>query len=243
MLLDKKENNYHINRKVKFTENIIDTDVINLSFDFAYQMAFGDGHHRAHRSGGNELRSPLDIFKNTFQGKIAESVLYNYLLNNDIICKSVDYSVSGKGSWDDADLVYKNIKISVKSAAHFSNLLLLETKDWDSEGRYIPNINNPDVADIYDYFVLVRIKPNTNSLFNGPTDEKSLKKEIVSNKWYYDIAGCCSLKTLKFIIRNNYVLPQQALLNGKIEMDAENYYIQSGDLKGIDELLNILKNV
>lgn len=243
MLLDKKENNYHINRKVKFTENIIDTDVINLSFDFAYQMAFGDGHHRAHRSGGNELRSPLDIFKNTFQGKIAESVLYNYLLDNDIICESVDYSVYGKGSWDDADLVYKNIKISVKSAAHFSNLLLLETKDWDSEGRYIPNINNPDVADIYDYFVLVRIKPNTNSLFNGPTDEKSLKKEIVSNKWYYDIAGCCSLKTLKFIIRNNYVLPQQSLLNGKIEMDAENYYIQSGDLKGIDELLNILKNV
>ncbi len=38
MLLDKEENNYYINRKINFTENKIDTDVINLSFDFAYQM-------------------------------------------------------------------------------------------------------------------------------------------------------------------------------------------------------------
>ena len=242
MLLSKEGNNYKINLKTPFTENIINTNVINLCFDFAYQMAFGEGHHRAHRSGGNELRSPSEIFKNTFQGKIGETVLYNYMLGNDIICESVDYSVYGKGSWDDADLVYKNIKISVKSVAYFSNLLLLETKDWNSEGKYIPNINNPDVADIYDYFVLVRIKPNTNSLLFGSTDKETLKKEIESHEWFYDIAGCCSLKTLKFIIQNNYVLPQKALLNGKIEMDSENYYVQSGDLKSIDELLNILKN-
>ena len=187
-------------------------------------------------------RTPIEIFKNTLQGKIAEILLYNYFLNNGIKCKDVDYSVSGKGSWDDTDLVYKNLKISVKSAAFYSNLLLLETKDWDTNGRYIPNIDNPDVADIYDYFILVRIKPNTNSLFNGSTDKKTLKKQIESNKWYYDITGCCSLTTLKFIIQNNYILPQNALLNGKIKMDAENYYIQSGYLKSIRSLLNILKS-
>ncbi len=141
----------------------------------------GEGRHRAHRSGGKELRTPIEIFKNTLQGKIAEIVLYNYFLDNGIKCQDVDYSVSGKGSWDDTDLGYKNIKISVKSAAYFSNLLLLETKDWDTNGRYIPNINNPDVADIYDYFILVRIKPSTNSLFCDSTDKKTLKKEIKNN--------------------------------------------------------------
>lgn len=242
MLLKKEENNYHINRKKKFTENTISTDVINLSFDFAYQMAFGEGHHRAHRSGGKEFRTPIEIFKNTFQGKIAEIVLYNYFLDHGVQCKNVDYTVSGKGSWDGADLECNNTKISVKSAAFFSNLLLLETKDWDANGRYIPNLENPDVADFYDYFVLVRIKPNTNSLFNGLTDKAALKKEIETNKWFYDIAGCCSLTTLKFIIENNYILPQNALLNGKIKMDAENYYIQSGNLKKIDDLLKTLKS-
>jgi len=54
---------------------------------------------------------------------------------------------------------------------------------------------------------------------------------LVSIDWYYDIPGYCTLLTLKYIINEGYILPQNALLNGKTKMDAENYYIQSGSLR------------
>jgi hypothetical protein len=206
-------------------------------------MAFGSGYHREHRTGGEDFRKPIEIFRNTFQGKIAEGVFYNYLNENNIICDKVDYSIHGKGIWDDTDIQYKNKKISIKSAAFFSNLLLLESEDWDSEGRYLPNLINNEGADFYDFFVLIRIKPNTNSLFKGSISKKDLKHEIDAHEWYYDIPGCCSNRTLKFIIQNNYILPKNALLNGRTKMDAENYYIQCSDLKKISELINILKEL
>jgi len=43
------------------------------------------------------------------------------------------------------------------------------------------------------------------------------------------------------VIDNKYVLPQNSLLNSKIEMDAENYYIQAGDLKSITNLIKKVK--
>jgi hypothetical protein len=46
--------------------------------------------------------------------------------------------------------------------------------------------------------------------------------------------------TLMHLIKNNYILPQQALLNGKIKMDATNYYIQSGDMREIEELFRVI---
>ena len=50
-----------------------------------------------------------------------------------------DLGVYEAGIWDDVDLIVNNRKISVKSAAHFSQLLLLEADDWDEHGYYIPN--------------------------------------------------------------------------------------------------------
>lgn len=243
MKLEKKGNSYYINKKKEFTKNSISNIHLNKAFNFAYEMAFGKGHHRSHRSGGQVSRSQIDIFKNTLQGKLAEVVLYNFFKEKDIELNDVDYSISGKGDWDDTDLTFGEIKISVKSAAFFSNLLLLETKDWDDEANYIPNLDQNSTTKNYDYHILVRIKPNTNSLFNDLIDKKSLEDEIKSNKWYYDIPGCCSNNTLKHIIQNNYVLPQNSLLNGIVKMDAENYYIQSGDLKNISELIKTLNKL
>ncbi len=243
MKLDKDGDKYHTSKKVSFKPSIVNAEIIDLSFEFAYEIAFGSGHHRNHRTGGQELRAPVEIFRNTFQGKIAEGVFYNYLSENDIHCDKVDYSIHGKGVWDDTDIVYKEKKISIKSAAFFSNLLLLESQDWDSEGRYLPNLLNNEGTDFYNYFVLVRIKPNTNSLFKGAISKQELRNEIDSNKWYYDIPGCCSNITLKFIIKNNYILPKNSFLNGKTRMDAENYYVQCAELKNITQLINILKNL
>ena len=47
---------------------------------------------------------------------------------------------------------------------------------------------------------------------------------------------------MKDVIKQKLILPKSSFLNGKIRMDAENYYIQAGDLRTIDELINLLKN-
>ena len=243
MKLEQDEDCYYINLKVPFKPLIVNSQIIDLSFEFAYEMAFGSGYHRKHRTGGEDFREPIEIFRNTLQGKMAEGVFYNYLFANSIQCDKVDYSIHGKGVWDDTDIVLKDMKISIKSTAFFSNLLLLESEDWDSEGRYLPNIGHNEGTDFYDYFVLIRIKPNATSLFKGSMSKHDLRHEIDTHKWYYDIPGCCSNITLKYIIQKNYILPKNALLNGGTKMDSENYYIQCGDLKKISELLDIFKHL
>ncbi|WP_411894099.1 hypothetical protein [Winogradskyella sp. A2] len=242
MKLTQYGNIYFINSKVIFNPKPVKPSIIEASFEFAYQMAFGSGHHRNHRTGGTEQRSVLDIFRNTFQGKIAEGLAFEVLAEQGILCEPIDYSIHGKGVWDDTDLAYCGTKINIKSTAHFSNLLLLETEDWDMDGTYKPN-NNSEATSLYNYFILVRIKPSTISLFNNKVDKEVLKHEIDQQDWAYDIPGCCSLKTLKHIITNDYVLLQNSMLNGKTKMDAENYYIQTGSLKSIDLLIANLKSI
>ena len=72
-------------------------------------------------------------------------------------------------------------------------------------------------------------------------EKEALKQAIERQNWMYDIPGCCSLKTLKHIIANDYVLPKGVMLNGKTKMDAANYYIQTGSLKDFKDLIIILK--
>ena len=45
------------------------------------------------------------------------------------------------------------------------------------------------------------------------------------------------------IITDKYIIEKGEKLNGKTPMDAENYYVQSGDMKDIKQLINILKNI
>ena len=44
-----------------------------------------------------------------------------------------------------------------------------------------------------------------------------LFKNIKEIKWEYDIPGYMTLKSMKWIIKNNRLIPQNALLNGKIK--------------------------
>ena len=38
------------------------------------------------------------------------------------------------------------------------------------------------------------------------------------------------------MIRENRIIPQNAFLNGRTKMDAENYYFQTGNMHSINEL-------
>ncbi|SHH50785.1 hypothetical protein [Flavobacterium johnsoniae] len=240
MKLDQRDNGYFITSKKTFEGKPVDAAFVKQAFDFAYEMVYGEGFHRIKRSGGQLNRTPLEIFQNTFQGKLAEIILYEILKLQNIEVEEPDFSIHGKGVWDETDLKANGKFICVKSAAFFSNLLLLETKDWNSEGMYIPNHDLSKTA-VYDYFVLARIKPDIKFILKDiPENKENLWQEIEKTVWFYDIPGCCSVKTIRHIIKNQYVIPKNALLNGKTKMDAENYYIQSGNLHNAARLYSAL---
>ena len=244
--LKKDGNSYFINNKIPFSHTQIDKNYILSSLEFSLKMSFGEGFHRKRRSGGSIVRNQIEIFSNTFQGKLSEYCVIDYFNKNDIkIDSAPDTSIHGKGVWDQVDLIIKSKKINIKSCAFFSNLVLLETKDWNDRGEYIPNLKSQYCT--YDYFLLVRIKDDVKSFFrnqNLSQQDKiinTIKQKIESSNFYYDIPGFFTTDTLKYIIEKEYILPKNSLLNGKIKMDADNYYIQSGSLKDVRFLINELK--
>ncbi|MBK3333415.1 hypothetical protein GWK41_10100 [Persephonella atlantica] len=236
-------------KKYKALDYFESKDIVKV-FNFAYEMAFGSGKHRNHRSGGNARRKKGQIFINTFQGKLAELAVYKeFEKHNPKAYKKlsgIDFSVYGLGEWDSYDLSMEDKKFSVKSTKFYGHLLLLETKDWNEDGEYLPNkqVGKPCT---YDYFVLVRISPDGESLmkkekllYSNNIDKEKLKGIIESQKWEYDIPGYISHDDLKYIISNKFIIQKGDLLNCKIEMDADNYYVQSGDLRCFTELIKSL---
>jgi hypothetical protein len=208
-------------------------------FNFAYEMAFSDKHRNC-RSGGDTERSNAEIFANVFQGKIAECAACNffYKFDNSVM---PDFETYERGKWDAVDLTVCGQQVAIKSTKHFGQLLLLETKDWDSKGRYIPNIGS-SVCE-YDYLLLVRIKPSCEDLLREHhllhckhVNEQQLYSICCTRNWEYHYAGFITKDELIQIIRERYVLPKKSLLNGKTRMDAENYYVQAIDLHKITEL-------
>lgn len=237
-----KENVYKVIHKRPFEKigEILIEDV-NTSVNFAYEMAYGEGKHRVTRSGGSKKRTASEIFIDTFQGKIAEYGMYRYLQNNGIEVTPPDLAVEGYGVWDAFDLEYKNWRIAVKSTKFYGELLLLETQDWNEKGEYIPNIKSGNGT--YDFIVLLRLFPDVIAeikdiliLYETTKNKEMLFTEINSIEWAYDIAGYITNKDLIRIIQKEYILPKNALLNGSMQMDAENYYVQAGDMRWGNEL-------
>ncbi|MFX4232762.1 hypothetical protein ACOL24_02770 [Aliarcobacter butzleri] len=247
----KIENNiYTVTNKKKFEaiRNFKENTVMKV-FDFAYEMSYGQGEHRDHRSGGNINRKNGQIFINTFQGKLAELAIYNEFFN---LSKELfnrlskpDLDVYGLGKWDDTDLSLGVTKFSIKSTKSYGNLLLLETNDWDNNAQYKPNLQIGETSH-YDYIILVRIAEdgeaimkNNGLLYSNEVDRNRLLNIINEYIWKYDIPGYLTNSDLKNIIRNRQIIPKGALLNGKILMDAENYYEETGNLR---DFFNLVKN-
>jgi len=239
-----KDNNFTINKKKSFIPiSKFKSKTLNLCFEFAWNMTFGEnGEHRSYRSGGQYNRKNGEIFINAFQGKLAELAVYNIFWKNNIILSNPDFETYNLGKWDDSDFTYKNKNFSIKSTSFIGNLLLLEVKDWDFTGRYIPNNK------IYDYHILVRIRPDgkkimkkNNIMYSNKIDKKKLYEIIIESNWEFEITGYMNNGDLRKIINNGLIIPQNATLNRFTKMDAKNYYIQAGDLKNINNLIKEIK--
>lgn len=239
-------NSFNINRRKLFTPiTTFKHSSIEKAIEFSYNMSFGSlGEHRNYRSGGIHRRKNGEIFINTFQGKLAEFAIYNQL-HTHFDMQEPDLDTYELGIWDSYDFEINNKKLSVKSTKHYGNLLLLETKDWNDIGEYIPNLNSNNA--IYDIFILVRLSPDSENLmkknrllYSNECNLDTLKSIILNESWQYDIPGFITRSDLLHIICNSFILPQGSLLNGKTKMDAENYYIQAGDMRDIENLTNLL---
>ena len=235
-------NSYNVTNRKNFVGTVVNNESLKQIIDFSYDMSFGAGHHRQHRSGGTNMRKAGEQFCNVFQGKLAEVVVREYLMSKRLDVNEPDFNVYGIGVWDDSDLYVNGKNISVKSAAHFSNLLLLETKDYDDYGNYIPNLKTGKISK-YDYYVLVRINPDIKTIFrknkllyNEYIDRQTIEKLIFSQEWKFEITGFVSHDDFVSVINNRHIIPQNAMLNGNTKMDADNYYIQASDMRNIIEL-------
>ena len=207
---------------------------IREAFEFSYSMAFGNGFHRNKRSGGIHHRSAYEVFVNTFRGKIAEFVVSDYFTSQGREVSQIDLSVMGVGDWDSADLLVDEIPISIKATKHFGQLLLLETKDWNDSGQYIPNLSHEKQSH-YAYFILVRTKVDIPDKNNSLFSKEKLKKIIFEKHILAEISGVLSnCDFVNQIIKYKYIIYQNDLLNGKIPMDADNYYVHVAELESIE---------
>lgn len=240
--MDIMKNNYNINKTKKFFPlGSLDSTMVEKVFQFAYNMTFSDkGEHRDHRSGGTHIRKKGEIFANAFQGKLAECAVY-VQLSQKMQISTPDFETYGLGKWDMTDFFINDYKVSIKSTKSYGNLLLLETKDWDIEARYLPN------NDTYDFTFLVRMFPycedilkKSRLLYSNYANIDELKEIICSQNWKYDIPGFITSEELQYIIKNKYIIPKNGLLNGNTKMDAENYYVQAGDMHSLDEFIEMI---
>ncbi|MBP8017180.1 hypothetical protein KAZ01_04180, partial [Candidatus Gracilibacteria bacterium] len=78
-------------------------------------------------------------------------------------------------------------------------------------------------------------------LYSNAIDKTNLYNLIISQNWQYELTGKIDKEDLMSIIKNEFILPQNAMLNGTTKMDAENYYVQAGDMKDIKILINEMK--
>ena len=232
---------YVTNRKQFVPLGKLSCSSIEKVFNFAYSLTFGrEGGHRNHRSGGSTIRHFGQIFADTFQGKLAECAACDifYKFDNAV---TPDFSVTQLGEWDSVDIRVKNKNIAVKSTKFFGQLMLLESADWNSDGVYLPN-KDKEIS-TYDYMILLRIKPSCEEilkqhrlLYSDEINKDYLKKLVFSEDWEYDCAGYITNDDLKCVISKNQKLRKGDLLNGKIPMDADNYYVQAGAMRSISQL-------
>ncbi len=212
---------------------------VESALNFAFKMTYGkQGEHRNYRSGGTERRGLLQIFSDTFQGKLSEFAFSNFLFPFFGLIEP-DLETYQLGKWDLADFEVNSKSYAIKSTKYYGNLLLLETKDWNSKGEYLQGYKGPKS---YDAIILIRISPDIHNVLSEIIPGEALDSKILFNKinqfeWKYEFTGFINSQDLAQIIMEGLIIPKGAFLSARTRMDAENYYVQSGDLRNLSELI------
>jgi hypothetical protein len=227
------------------TDVILSQDDVATAVAFARAMTLGDGEHRDHRSGGQIRRKQRQIFHDTLNGKLSEIAVHRWLVQGAVGTRSIgdiDFTTQGLGVWDSGDIEVSGYQFHVKSTKEFGNLLLLEVVDWDENGNYRPNIAkvNATMAGI----IFVRLRPDLWKIAEPshfPDNFSAIEEKILQTEWEFNLVGFATKNDLEQIARDRQILPKNALLQKTTLMDADNYYIQAGDLHAVSRLEDYLQ--
>lgn len=208
----------------------------------------GHGHHRATRGGGNHERKNAEIFLNTFNGKLGEFAVYEYFTQQGLNISKVDLTPAGVGVWDNGDLECAGLNISVKTIKSYSNLLLLETSDWDENGQYIPGFSKINRTKNVNVHILVRLRGNKDlerilkakRKFYSELTYNEVNELIDNFNVDIDIVGIATPKLIAKAVNNNQIIYQNEILGENTPMQADNYYLQTGELIEIERLIQYL---
>ena len=241
---------YVINAKKPFVgEIVLEKNEVREILRFAWDMSWGNaGDHRPNRSGGHQKRDKSIVFQDVFEGKCGEFAVKKKFNSLGIQTSEVDLRTFDRGVWDDTDLLALGKSINVKTAKHFSNLLLLEYEDYKCRGDYLGETNSNKS---YDLFVFTRLKSELHDFIkdNGLKKKEFSKKEdffpyareILQMEWWLDLPGFITKKRIKEALELGHIIKQGDLLN-YTKMDASNIYVQSGCLISMGEIMEFLKS-
>jgi hypothetical protein len=236
--MDRSSGDPYITAKRQFLPNIsLKKSEVKKILNFAWEMTWGQfGEHRPNRSGGSQYRNNAMRFKDVVEGKCGEFAVRKFLVEKGHKPGEVDLAVYSRGVWDDVDLTLNGKAINVKTMKHFSNLLLLEHKDYSEDGNYL---GHTDSSKRYDIFFCARMRSSIQEYFrseglNGRSFSSFKEFESHFNalsrmNWELDLPGFVPLDLLKQAIQEKHIIARGECLNGRTRMDATNIYIQSGD--------------
>ena len=237
--MDRSSGDPCITAKRQFLPNIsLKKSEVKKSLNFAWEMTWGQlGEHRPNRSGGSQYRSNAMRFKDVVEGKCGEFAVRKFLVEKGHKPSEVDVADYSRGVWDDVDRTLNGKAINVKTMKHFSNLLLLEQKDYSKDGNYL---GHTDSSKKYDIFFCARMRSSIQEYFrseglNGRSFSSFMEfeshfKALSRMNWELDLPGFAPLDLLKQAIQDKHIIARGEYLNGRTRMDATNIYIQSGDL-------------
>jgi len=215
--------------KKKFSPNVLLLERhLEECLNFAQEMAFGSGYHQAASfAGKGNLRPPRQIFRDTLQGKLAEIAIHTYLYRNQIATDQYpDFSIWGKGIWEDSDFTLQNgrFRVSVKSTKHFGNLLMLESNRYNQKGFYLESVDC-QLPIQHDFIFLVRVKGI----------DHQIKQVYQLSEIACQVTGFLTHADFQHIIAQNHSLPKGTEI-GKAQLLVDNYYACVADLRKPESL-------
>ena len=223
--LDEKGNAMFVTSPKKFQEDgRIDKYAVQ-SLKWAYDNAY-NGHFK--NASSSKFKTMLDAYL----GKLGEFAVYEFFRKKGYTLELPETILRQKGEWDNGDLEVQGQKIQIKTTVFSSNFLLMRKKDWDQEGNYNWGHNGKDSN--YGAFFLCRIQPDPKKIFLNECSLNELKNICENVSWRYEITGFVTKRDVVRAITDNYIIGRGKMLNGKVKINEDLIYFQSGDLKDPD---------
>lgn len=253
---DKKGHKYYYPLRRVFSSEIgiFTRDEIEQATKFAFAM-LGNGRETDF-SKKDEQRTPFDFFRDQLAGKLGE-IAVGRQAKDFGYSSALDFTVTPRSTWDKYDLKLEKINvdsnevkvIQVKTSKSFSQLLLLEVNDYDSDGRYrYTKDGNQPIA--YDTFVAQRLNRGWNNLlqkkefrnsfyeqFRKSIDERNINiivNMLVNTRVGYDYAYMIDREEFnqkKRILRSRERIATSATSDGSERLKVDNYVIPLSEMK------------